>query len=209
VVVELVGPLVDDRGASGSTISHVLAREGVDLRPGALDQVAGMAPAHALRTLLEGHGRFELLERLDTLLARAAPALESWALSGEARLVDDGARAAWDRLDDGKNARALLTTLPRAAAHRLAERLRLTVAPEEWIVADDPLGPPHPEHVVHHLAQLGDSQAPVALVQSIGAALATASAGCHVVAVGASGGATMFADRQVASLGEFVTRQSA
>ncbi len=43
MVVELIGPVVDDGGAVSRTIAESLTRAGLDLRPGAMDQVAGMA----------------------------------------------------------------------------------------------------------------------------------------------------------------------
>lgn len=202
MVVELIGPLVDDAGAVGRTVADALTGAGLDLLPGALDQVAGMAPAHALRTLAEGHGRFELVDALDQLLGQTSPALASWAAVGAARVVP-GAPEAWLSLAGQGSERAVLTTLPAALAATLVERLGIRVLPHEWIVADDSRGPPHPDHVSRYLAGRGGPTDTVALVQSVGAALAAASAGCRVVAVGASGGASMFADAQVGGIGEF------
>lgn len=202
MVVELIGPVVDDGDAVGRTISEAFTRGGLALLPGALEQVAGMAPAHALRTLAEGHGRFEMVEDLDHLLARTVPTLNAWAIAGTARMVP-GAAAAWHALAAPNTSRAMLTTLPRQAAEALAQRLAIAVEPEEWICADDLRGPPHPDHVAQHVAGRGEHADAVALVQSVGAALAAASAGCRVVAVGARSGAAMFADQHVTTIGEY------
>ena len=202
MVVELIGPLVDDAGAVGRTLADVLTDAGLDLLPGALDQVAGMSPNHALRTLAEGHGRFELVESLDRLVARTAPALASWAARGEARAAP-GAIAAWGALATPGTERAVLTTLPADLAATVAERIGFSVAPHEWIVADDSRGPPHPDHVVRHRTGRGEVAEAVALVQSVGAALAAAAAGCRVVAVGGRGGASLFADMQVTTIGDY------
>jgi phosphoglycolate phosphatase-like HAD superfamily hydrolase len=203
VVVELIGPVVDDSDAVTRTIADTLTRAGLDLLPGALDRIAGMAPVHALRTLAEGHGRFELVEDVEQLVARTTPSLAAWAASGTARLVP-GARDAWHRLADSGSARALLTNLSSEASAHLVERLGLVVEAGEWIVADDARGLPHPDRLTAFLGDRHAASATVALVQSIGAALSVASAGCReLVAVGA-GGATMFADRTIASVGDYV-----
>jgi phosphoglycolate phosphatase-like HAD superfamily hydrolase len=202
VVVELIGPVVDDGGAVTRTIADILTRAGLDLLPGAQDRIAGMAPAHALRTLAEGHGRFELVDDLAGLEARCLPALSAWAGTGHARLVSNAIEG-WQRLADAGFARAMLTALPAEVATPLAERVGLVVAPEEWIVAGDSRGIPHPDRISAHLAGRNAAGSSAALVQSIGAALAVAAAGCReVVAVGA-GGATMLADRTIAAIGEY------
>lgn len=202
MVVELIGPVVDDSGAIGRTLSEALGRAGLDLLPGALEQAAGMAPEHALRTLAEGHGRFELAEGLEQLLEGAVPALAAWAARGSARLVT-GAAAGWQSLASDGTARAMLTTLPRGSAQVVAERLGLEVHPTEWLDADDTRGPPHPDRIVRHLAERGCSGPGVALVHSPGAALAAAAAGCRVIAVGRGSGAALFADQQIAAIGEY------
>ena len=202
MVVELVGPVVDDAGVVGRTIADTLTRAGLDLLPGALDQVSGMAPAHALRTLAEGHGRFELVEDIARLLRQAEPSLSAWAEAGPAREVD-GAGATWHQWGSRGLSRAMLTNLPLPAAKRLAARIGIVVADEEWLPASDERGLPHPDHLQAHLAGRVAPGEAVALVQSIGAALGAASTGCRVVAVGERGGAAMFADAQVATIGDW------
>lgn len=201
MVVELIGPVVDDGGAVSRTIAEVLTRAGLDLLPGALDQVAGMAPAHALRTLAEGHGRFEVVEELDRLVGRVEAALLDWAGTGQAR-VAAGALTGWQGLVDAGVERAMLTAIPAEAASRLAGRLGIVVEPGEWIVADDAAGLPRPDRLTGHIAGRLAPGEVVAMVGSVGAALAAAAAGCRVVAV-AGGGAAMFADRTIATIGDY------
>lgn len=202
VVVELVGPVVDDAGAVARTVADALTHGGLDLLPGALMQASGMAPEHALRTLAEGHGRFELVEQLGQLVSRTVPALVAWASTGNATIAP-GALEAWRAIASSGSSRAMLTTLPTQAARSLTQRLDIDVAEEEWIVADDSRGPPHPDHIRQFLARSAVGAEAVALVSTVGAALAAASAGCRVIAVGGRGGATMFADAQVARIEEF------
>jgi phosphoglycolate phosphatase-like HAD superfamily hydrolase len=202
VVVELIGPVVDDAGVIGRTLSGALNAAGLNLLPGALAQAAGMSPAHALRTLAEGHGRFELVEEAEQLLQRAMPALAAWAASGPARLVS-GAAEGWQSLAIDGTVRAMLTTLPRGSGNVVAGRLGLEVHPAEWLEAGDVRGPPHPDHIVQYLTERGCSDAGVALVHSPGAALAAAAAGCRVIAVGEGSGAALFADQQIAGIGEY------
>lgn len=200
MVVELIGPVVDDSGALERTLADTLTQAGLDLLPGALDQVAGMAPRHALRTVAEGSGRFELIEDLEDLVRRHAAAVDNWTGRGALREAP-GAGAAWQQLAaDDSIERAMLTSLPLDLAKRVAGRLGIVVAEHEWLEASDQRGLPHPDHLRAHHA---GGHTPVALVRSVGAALGAASAGYRVVAVGSRGGAVMFADEQVATIGEW------
>lgn len=190
LVIELIGPLVDDGGAIVAAITAPLLRAGLELRPGAVDQVAGMAPEHAIRTLVEGHGRFELLEELDELVLAAEQGIAAWAQSGAVR-ADPQALDGWRHLAAAGASLAVLTAIPGDLAARAAERVGLVVHDSEWLVAADGRGVPHPDHLT---ALTGAGNA-VALVGSIGAGLAVAAARCReVIAVGSAPGAALFAD---------------
>jgi phosphonatase-like hydrolase len=63
VVFDVAGTTVRDGGAVQQSMREAIAAAGLDLRQGALDGVSGMAKLQAIRTLLEGHGRDELLPR--------------------------------------------------------------------------------------------------------------------------------------------------
>lgn len=56
-LIELIGPLVDDAGVFAHTCQAVLAESGLAVRTGASDLTDGSAPAHAIATVLGGHGR--------------------------------------------------------------------------------------------------------------------------------------------------------
>ena len=99
-VVELLGPLIDDRGSFTRTLAEVAAGEGVVLRPGALDQVGGGATAWALATLLEGHGRSDLAEGAEELARRVQREWEGMARSGLHRPAP-GSAITWPSLRTG------------------------------------------------------------------------------------------------------------
>ncbi len=56
LIVEHVGVVGDDRGSQVRTLLEVLAAWGLTPRPGATDALAGADAAHAVTTLLVGHG---------------------------------------------------------------------------------------------------------------------------------------------------------
>lgn len=197
LLIELVGPLVDGRANVAGALGDGLGGRGVELRPGALDQVGGMALPHAIRTLLEGHGRHDLLDESDELELETERALAAWAATGPV-LAADGALDGWRHLAAAGRPLAVLTALPLDVAVRLAERIGLVVHETEWLVAADGQGTPRADHLSGYLA----GRPTTALVGSIGAALATAAAGCHeVIAVGNDRGAVMLADRSVPAIG--------
>ncbi len=196
VMVELLGPLIDDQGAIAAAIAAPLQRASVELRPGALDQVAGMAPVHALKTLIEGHGRFELLEELEDLTLAAEQGIAAWASSGRLR-SPEGALDGWRHLAASGATLTVLSSIPGDLAHRAAERMGLVVHENEWLIASDELGAPRPDRLNERI----DGAGSVALVGSIGAALAVAATGCRaIIAVGRSPGAAMLADVTVPAL---------
>ncbi len=197
LLLELVGPLLDDGGAIAAAIGAPLVRAGLELRRGAVDQVAGMAPAHAIRTLIEGHGRFELLEELDELVLSAEQGIATWAGSGPVKPVAD-ALDGWRHLAASGARLAVLVAFPGDLAARAAERVGLVVHDSEWLVAADQRGVPHPDHLTRRI----DAGEAVALVHSVGAGLAAAAARCReVIAVGSAPGAAMFADITLPAIG--------
>ncbi|MEP6591135.1 MAG: HAD family hydrolase [Gemmatimonadota bacterium] len=79
VVFDLSGTTVHDGGGVvRRTLRDVLAGAGLELRDGALEGVAGLPKRTAIRTLLEGHGRDELLDRLDSLHGDFALRMRRW-----------------------------------------------------------------------------------------------------------------------------------
>ncbi|MES2304526.1 MAG: HAD family hydrolase [Gemmatimonadota bacterium] len=79
VVFDLSGTTVHDGGGVvRRNLREVLAGAGLELREGALEGVAGLPKRTAIRTLLEGHGRDELLDRVESLHADFAARMRRW-----------------------------------------------------------------------------------------------------------------------------------
>lgn len=97
LVIEVIGPLLDDGGAISRTYQDLLASEQVVLRPGAVGQVAGAAIEWTLQTLLEGHGRFDLTGEIPTLARRITREMGGLPRAGSIRPAR-GAEAAWQQV---------------------------------------------------------------------------------------------------------------
>src|SRR5512135_1109342 len=70
VVFDVAGTTVlDGAGAVQRAMRDAIAVTGLVLREGAMAGVTGLAKPQAIRTLLEGHGRDELLPRTDSIHA--------------------------------------------------------------------------------------------------------------------------------------------
>lgn len=79
VVFDLSGTtLHDGGGVVRRHLREVLAAAGLDLRDGALEGVAGLSKRNAIKTLLEGHGRDELLVRVESLHADFTSRMRRW-----------------------------------------------------------------------------------------------------------------------------------
>jgi hypothetical protein len=200
LVIELVGPLWDDGGGFARTLVDVVADRGVELRPGAADQVAGAGVAWALATLLEGHGRGDLLGERAALEGEV---VRRWALLGGAGSVRprSAALAALGRIA-GTRPLAVLTGLPGPLGERLAAVIAETV-PVDVIQADGPDGLPRPDRITAWLAARGaEPSAATALLGSSPAMLAALAARIgNVCLIGDGGPATaMLAERTAASV---------
>ena len=197
VVVELLGPLVQGRDPIVTMLGEALASEGVEPRPGALEQARGMALRPALERLLEGHGRQELLEEVDRIEARILGRL---AGAGGGREAATGAVAGWQRLGRSGSRVAVVTNLPAQLAARLAGQAGIEVASWQWIVAADGRGLPHPDRLLEWFEGRVRPGQVTAMVSSAAAALAAASAGCGAVVAVGDGGAAMLADSVIEGL---------
>lgn len=79
VVFDLSGTTVHDGGGVvRRNLREVLSEAGLELREGALEGVAGLPKRVAIRTLLEGHGRDELLSRTESLHTDFALRMRRW-----------------------------------------------------------------------------------------------------------------------------------
>lgn len=202
LMVELVGPLVDDRGAMARTLGEVLRDRGVELRPGALDQVTGAAASWAIHTLLEGHGRGDLLEDADALLAQVA---RRWHHAATRAGAAPGAATHWTRLVQGAGRIAVFCAYPGEVGLALAAAAGLPDLERHLVDMSADGGPPRPERLVETIASWGEpASAVTAVVATAPAMLAALSARCgEVLLVGAdSPQAVLLAERRLASLAE-------
>lgn len=201
MVVELVGPLVDDRGALLRTLDDALRRAGIEPRPGALEPVAGGSVAWALGTLLDGHGRADEPERAAAIATGVRAGWERAARSGFVPRPD--AVAWWRRRQEGSATTLVCTSLPEAVAIAVAEAAGLEGIAAALIPADGGDGLPRPDRIRSALAdrRLVASEV-TAAVTSPAALLAAMAAGCgRVVLVGAAGpAAEMLAEHRAATL---------
>jgi beta-phosphoglucomutase-like phosphatase (HAD superfamily) len=209
VVVELVGPLIDDRGLLLGALGQVLAGTGVELRPGALGQVAGADLDWALRTLLEGHGRDDLIGRLADLQHRV---LESWERLGGSQELRPapGGEAAWATLVAAGDGPLVLTALPPELVDTLGGRFGYPGLADRLVRAQrGGSGLPRPGLLVSALEALAVQPARVvAGVASPAAVLGAVGARCgEVVQVGLPTGIgeAMPVDRFVGRIDELLT----
>lgn len=133
VVFDVSGTTVHDGGGVvRRTLREVLAGAGLELRDGALDGVAGLPKRTAIRTLLEGHGRDELLPQVEALHADFAERMRRWYRD------DPGVREVPGTSDTFLNLRragirvALATGFSRDVLDVILTRLR-------WTGADSPI----------------------------------------------------------------------
>ncbi len=201
MVVELVGPLVDDRGALLRTVDEALRRAGIEPRPGALAQVAGGSVAWALGTLLDGHGRADEPDRAATIAREVQAGWERAARSGFVARPD--AVSWWGRRLDSSATTLVCTSLPEAIALAVGEAAGLEGLAAALVPADGGDGLPRPDRIRSALADRRVVASDVtAAVTSPAALLAATGAGCgRVVLVGAAGPvAEMLAEHRSATL---------
>lgn len=176
LVIEVIGPLVDDRDLMARTYADLLAGEGVVLRPGAIDQVAGASIDWALRTLLEGHGRFDLIEQIPALERRVVREWEGFFASGLLRLAPR-TEAAWAQiLGSGAPVLLLFVGEPHLIP-RLFSGLGLGLGGQVVVGGSGARGLPYPDVITAWLATNALPVASVrAAIRSPAAALGTGGA---------------------------------
>lgn len=183
VVIEAIGPLFDDDGALDRTVEAVVRDAGVELRPDAIEQVRGASVRWALTTLLEGHGRTDLAERLDEMVAAVERRWQRLFASGEIGLAPS-ANEGWRRLT-GSRVLLLFGGDPELIATAVRS-MELTGVGQLAIGGGGVNGMPDSRQVRSWVARLATGTKPRAAVRSGAAALAAAGAGCSpVVLVGA------------------------
>ncbi|MEO5800648.1 MAG: HAD family hydrolase [Gemmatimonadales bacterium] len=133
VVFDLSGTTVHDGGGVvRRTLRDVLAGVGLELREGALEGVAGLPKRTAIRTLLEGHGRDELLDRLDSLHADFASRMRRWYRDDPAVREVTGATETFRALHAAGIQVAIATGFTRDVLDVVLARLG-------WVGADSPV----------------------------------------------------------------------
>ncbi len=137
VVVELAGPLVDDRGAFSRTAAEVLRTAGVELPPRGLEQVVGGAPRWALETLLGGHGRDDLAGRLASMVGEVARGWEELVRSGSLASAPGAAR--WlDGMVAAGQEFLVFSQLPLELAEEVARKVGLPGLVGRMVAAEPP-----------------------------------------------------------------------
>lgn len=209
LVIEVIGPLVDDHGLMARTYADLLAGEGVVLRPGAVEQVAGASVDWALRTLLEGHGRFDLIGQVPELERRLRREWEGFLSSGLLRL-SPRAEGGWHRIVESGHQVLLLFVGEADAVPGLCAGLGLDLGDQIVVGGSGPSGLPRPETITTWLASIALPAASVrAAIRSPAAALGAGGAGLgEICLVGESspGAGMLPIDATVATLEAFMER---
>lgn len=182
MVVEIVGPLIEDRGILTASVGKVLSGAGLELRPGALDQMAGADLGWAVSTALEGHGRDDLAGSTPELVRRVIDLWRHSVNSGQLTLAP-GAAESWRALLQSGRAVFLLSPLPAPLVGELGSKLRLA-ALEQMLVRNSErfMGAPKPDSLRAAMAsQSADPTQTLAAVSSPSAIMASVAAGCNEV----------------------------
>lgn len=181
LVIEVIGPLVDDRGLLARTYVDILAEVQVVLRPGALEQVAGASIEWTLQTLLEGHGRFDLLDRVPEFVERIRREWDRLVPSGLMRL-GAGAGSAWRQITLSDRRVLLLFGGDPATVPVLLDSLELDRNELVAVVGGGPTGLPQPDTITDWLASHNlPADAVNAAVWSPPATLAAGGAGLREI----------------------------
>ncbi len=195
VVFDVSGTTVHDGGgAVQQALRDALGTAGLALREGSLERVMGLAKPVAIRTLLEGHGRDDLLPQVDAIhdafvsriirYYREEPSVRAMAGVPDtfARLREAGIRIA---LDTGFSRRVLDTVVERMGWVGPASPVDATVASDEV-----PRGRPYPDMISELRRRCGGiAAADVAKVGDTAVDLQEGTmAGCGLVVGVLSGG---------------------
>ncbi len=173
VVFDVSGTTVADGGGLvRRALREALETVGVALREGSLERVMGLAKPVAIRTLLEGHGRDDLLSQLDAIHAAfVSRVIRHYRDDASVRAVDGAVetfarlRAAGIRvaLDTGYSRPVLDAVLARLGWDGPASPIDATITSDEV-----PRGRPYPDMITqlrqraggilaHEVAKVGDT----------------------------------------------------
>lgn len=198
VLVELVGPLVDDRGAISRTPAEVVAGLGVELFGRPQEQVAGGEGRWALETILGGHGRDDLAHRIPEMLVELHRRWEEMASGAGMRPAPGAARWIEAMARHGREF-VVTSQMPVAVAEAVAAGAGLGGLAGRIVAA----APPRPDALAALFGGTRSAAAAVAMVASPAAAMAAIGARIgEIVLVGSPAAATtaLPVDRWVAGI---------
>jgi phosphonatase-like hydrolase len=161
VVFDVAGTTVaSDNGAVQRHMRDALGAAGLVLRDGAIDGVAGLAKPQAIRTLIEGHGRDELLPRADQIHADFVARMRGYYRESPNVVPVPGTLETFASLRAAGFRIALDTGFSRALLDVILTRLGWvgTDAPIDASIASDEVrrGRPHPDMIDALRQRLGD-----------------------------------------------------
>jgi phosphonatase-like hydrolase len=159
VVFDVAGTTVQSGDAVQRTMHDAIAAAGLVLRDGAMTGVTGMAKPQAIRTLLEGHGRDELVGRADAIHADFVKRMQRFYRTDPSVVAMPGAEETFAVLHAAGIRVALDTGFSRAILDIVLERLGWlgAAAPIDASIASDEVarGRPHPDMINALVLQLG------------------------------------------------------
>lgn len=152
VVCDVAGTTVrSGGGAVQRAMRAAIAAVGLELREGAMAGVTGMAKPQAIRTLLEGHGRTELIDRADAIHADFVARMRRYYRDDPAVAPIEGAVQAFAVLRAAGVVVALNSGFSREILDEVLTRLgwRGPDRPIDHTIASDEVarGRPHPDMI--------------------------------------------------------------
>ncbi|MGH7592891.1 MAG: HAD family hydrolase [Gemmatimonadales bacterium] len=152
VVFDVAGTTVrDGGGAVQQAMRDAIAATGLTLREGAMAGVTGLAKPQAIRVLLEGHGRTELLPRADSIHADFVARMRRYYREDDRVAPVDGAVQTFGALRDAGIRVALNTGFSRIVLDEILRRLGWvgTAGPVDATIASDEVarGRPYPDMI--------------------------------------------------------------
>jgi phosphonatase-like hydrolase len=160
VVFDVAGTTVrDGGGAVQRAMRDAIAVTGLAVRDGAMAGVTGLAKPLAIRTLLEGHGRDELVPRTGSIHADFVARMQRYYRDDEKVGPVDGAGRTFDALRTAGVRVALNTGFSRAVLDEILARLGWAGpdGPLDATIASDevPRGRPYPDMIDALRSRLG------------------------------------------------------
>jgi phosphonatase-like hydrolase len=160
VVFDVSGTTVHDGGGVvRRALQDALDRAGLSVREGALGGVAGLTKLAAIRTLIEGHGRDDLLPMIDSIHADFAARMRRWYRDSPDVREVPGAAATFASLRASGIKVGLASGFPREVLDVVLERLQWldpSVGPDATVSSDEVRrGRPYPDMIDALCTRLG------------------------------------------------------